>query len=424
VPDATPVLDVDALLTPIPGSSPAGGDVRYDPVSDKLKAARRAAEQQMAEVDESASASTLAAWAGVADLAADVLRKQSKDLQVALWLLEALSRIEGFRGAMTGLMVVRRLIDERWDDFYPRIEADDDEPLGFRTGLMTWIDERLPALLKLIPVAGPPAAYSLLHYEAALKTGEEKKALLEDGWPSGEQFDAVMKGSSLTFLEQTLAELQGCQSELQALERLTDERFIEKRVTPSGAERIEKLVSFGSLRGLLETAIWLVDKAAKPKRPKPSVETPVASGESADASVAGPSVAAARAGDDGWSHARELALSNQLEGLRVLQARVIEAPSGRDRFIRQLQFAEVCLEAGMPSLAFPMFDDISKTIESRQLEAWETRDVIVRAWMGLAQCCERLKGQMPELAARQQEAIERASSLGGSVRASSATESS
>ena len=36
-----PILDVAALLAPIPGDNPAGKDVRYDGTHDAIKDARR-----------------------------------------------------------------------------------------------------------------------------------------------------------------------------------------------------------------------------------------------------------------------------------------------------------------------------------------------------------------------------------------------
>ena len=37
-----PILDIEALLAPIPGENPAGKDVRYDGTHDAIKEARRA----------------------------------------------------------------------------------------------------------------------------------------------------------------------------------------------------------------------------------------------------------------------------------------------------------------------------------------------------------------------------------------------
>jgi type VI secretion system protein ImpA len=410
--EVTPVLDVDRLLAPVRTDAPAGDDVRYDAAFDKLKNLRREAEaieqgpREAGEEVGGRNSAILAAWAQIADQAVEILAGRSKDLQVALWLLEALSRLEGFRGAMTGLRVLTGFVDTYWDGFYPRPDPDDDEPLGFRVGLMTWLDERLPSVLKTAPVCGPPDSYAILHYEATQKTGDERKALIADGWPTTEQFDAALKGSSLDWLEDAVSEIASCRATVEALSRLSDEKFVSRRTLPNGNERVDTLLSFVRLRELLDTAHWLVDKTAKPKRPVTAGAPAAVATSAADATGASAAAPVAVGGDGGWLGARDLVRQNQVEGLRVLQTRLREATSGRDRFLRKLEFADVCLEAGVHALAFPLYDDVTRTIADRTLVEWEDRALLLRAWKGLAECCDRLKSLMPAADARGVEATE------------------
>jgi hypothetical protein len=90
-----------------------------------------------------------------------------------------------------------------------------------------------------------------------------------------------------------------------------------------------------------------------------------------------------------------------------LQDHVAAAPSGRERFLRELQLAELSLEAGIYSLAFPVFDELARVIDSRKLEEWEERALITRVWQGLARCCGLLKNQNASCAAREAEVLER-----------------
>jgi type VI secretion system protein ImpA len=412
--EVTPVLDVDRLLAPVRPDAPAGDDVRYDGAFDKLKNLRREAEaielgpREAGEEANGRNSAILASWAQIADQAVDILAGRSKDLQVALWLLEALSRLEGFRGAMTGLRVLSGFVETYWDGFYPQPDPEDDEPLGFRVGLMTWLDERLPTVLKTAPVCAPPDSYGLLHYEATQKTGDERKALIADGWPTTEQFDAALKASSLEWLEEAVSDIAACRGALETLTVLTDQKFVSRRTLPNGQERVDTLLSFVRLRDQLETAYWLVDKTAKPKRPV-TVAAPAA-GAAPDApstdGAGGAATAVVIGGDGGWLQARDLVRQNQVEGLRVLQARLREAGSGRDRFLRKLEFADVCREAGVHALAFPLYEDVTRTIADRSLIDWEDRELLMRAWKGLAECCDRLKELMPAAQARGAEATE------------------
>ena len=67
---------------------------------------------------------------------------------------------------------------------------------------------------------------------------------------------------------------------------------------------------------------------------------------------------------------------NQVDGLRALQARLSDANSGRDKFLRKLEFAEVCLEAGVAALALPLYEEVARIIQERTLNEWEDRTVL------------------------------------------------
>ena len=60
-----------------------------------------------------------------------VLARRSKDLQVAAWLTEALTRTYGFPGLRDGLRVLRGLHEAFWETLHPQIEDGD---LEFRAG--------------------------------------------------------------------------------------------------------------------------------------------------------------------------------------------------------------------------------------------------------------------------------------------------
>ncbi|MCB1025438.1 MAG: type VI secretion system ImpA family N-terminal domain-containing protein, partial [Acidobacteria bacterium] len=88
-----PVIELDALLKPIPGESPVGESVRYSGVYDQINEARR-------EDDDLAQGQwktdrKIADYREVIRLAVPVLEKESKDLQIAAWLSEALVHEHG-----------------------------------------------------------------------------------------------------------------------------------------------------------------------------------------------------------------------------------------------------------------------------------------------------------------------------------------
>ena len=88
----------DDLLNPIPGDNPSGANLRYAPVYDKIKEARR--EDDDAPQGEWERERKVADWKQVIKLAGEALATKSKDLQLAAWLTEAMLRTEGFAGLL------------------------------------------------------------------------------------------------------------------------------------------------------------------------------------------------------------------------------------------------------------------------------------------------------------------------------------
>src|SRR6202035_4718726 len=89
------------LLKPIPGSNPGGESLRYNPVYDKIKEARR--EDDDAPQGDWKRERKLADFNVVFKLASEAIAEKSKDLQLAAWLTEALIRKDGFNGLRRGL---------------------------------------------------------------------------------------------------------------------------------------------------------------------------------------------------------------------------------------------------------------------------------------------------------------------------------
>lgn len=389
-------LDLDALLVPVPGPAPAGADLRYLPIYDEIKVARRAAEAGRDPKGEDKSEANVAAlWKKVAELAASALVK-SKDLQLAIWLLEALAQTDGFTGTSTGLVIVRRLLVEFWEGLYPAVDPEDSDPLGARTGLLNWVGEKLPPIVKTAALTAPPASYGVLHYEVTLRTGEEKKAILEDGkWPSSERFAQALDGSTLAHLERVLEQIMTCEAELAALQAVIDQRYSSS----AGRSDTPSLVR---LKEAFEIGHQLVERPARKKRADQApASTPAASGMTGEAPARGMPVD--RDGGQVWLEALTFTRDSRLDGLRLLQRQVATAIGGRDRFLKELQLAELCLEAGVHALAFPIFDELARTIDTRKLEEWEDRALMSRVWKGLIRCCDLLEAQIPAAGVRGRE---------------------
>ena len=161
------------ILNPIAGETPGGKSLRYDPVYDKIKEARR-------EDDELAQGAwqherKVADWVLASKLCQDAIATQSKDLQLAAWLCEALLKRESIRGFCEGLALCRGLIDKFWDNLYPEVEDGD---LEERAAPLVWLGDRLIVSIKSVPLCRD--GYNFLHYKDSRVVGFEDQATSKD----------------------------------------------------------------------------------------------------------------------------------------------------------------------------------------------------------------------------------------------------
>src|SRR5580698_8709823 len=105
------------LLNPIDGDNPSGTNLRYDAVTEKIKEARR--EDLDVPQGQWKTALKAADLPAVIKLSSDVLAKRSKDLQIAVWLVDAQVRKEGFGTLAPAFQFLRDLLEQFWDTLYP-----------------------------------------------------------------------------------------------------------------------------------------------------------------------------------------------------------------------------------------------------------------------------------------------------------------
>jgi type VI secretion system protein ImpA len=162
------LLDIDSLLTPIPGDDPAGSSVPYE-IDAELKEARKEDNPDDFAPDDPMRPAEFkkADWKGLAQLAETTLRDKSKDLMVAARLTEALVKVHGFAGLRDGLRLLRALVDQCWDRLRPPIEDGDVE---VRATPFYWLDDpdkgaRFPTSIRRVSfLSGSDGQYGWLEW--------------------------------------------------------------------------------------------------------------------------------------------------------------------------------------------------------------------------------------------------------------------
>jgi type VI secretion system protein ImpA len=190
-------LDLERLLNPIPGDNPAGEPLRYEGTYDRIQEAR----EEDADLPQGVWERELkkADWKGVRGLCLEALESRSKDIQIGVWLLEALLHLHGFEGLREGMKLLMGLCEGFWDHLYPEIEEDDFES---RVSPFIWMNEKLYLKLKTVRITQPDTVdavpYTWADWESAghlEKLALREKNLLQDAEAKGKITRAKFLGS-------------------------------------------------------------------------------------------------------------------------------------------------------------------------------------------------------------------------------------
>ncbi|WP_435020230.1 type VI secretion system protein TssA [Tundrisphaera sp. TA3] len=129
-----------------------------------------------------------------------------------------------------------------------------------------------------------------------------------------------------------------------------------------------------------ETRAWLLAEfapAPAPAPPEPEAPAPAVF-------EARPEPDAEAGEPDAFDRARSLADEGRAdEGIGLLRDALGRATHGRERFVRSLQLAELCLAARRPDVALHLADDLAAQVDERRLDGWEDPALVARAWSGL-----------------------------------------
>jgi type VI secretion system protein ImpA len=263
-----PVLDMTALLSPIPGENPAGENLQYAGIYDEIREARRA-DDTLTKGDWEHEAK-VAEWPKVVDLSTSALTTRTKDLQIASWLIEAIVEVHGFTGLRDGLKFMRGLHEQFWERLYPEI---DEGNLDGRANAMSAMDARLEIPIKGVPLtkSGSEFDYSYLQWEDSTKfdipenldnldtEAYERFAAMKAeaeaaNKTTSETWRKAKDNTRRVFYEETFALLNECWIEFQALDKVMDEKYAQQ--TPG----------LGNLKKTLDSVRTLVEKLVKEKR--------------------------------------------------------------------------------------------------------------------------------------------------------------
>jgi type VI secretion system protein ImpA len=244
------MIEIDALLKPIRDDSPSGVDFRLDPEKDAIFGRVKEFRQVLDPAHDPDGRGKEPNWSAVIKACEEALGKETKDLELIAYLTEGLTHRHGFVGFHQGLELMRRSLETFWDSIHPGIDEDGISE-ALRSRWVSWFSsaEFLRAV-KSAPINRADAAegrgtadrapdLSWADYEGALMvddqtiSDERRKELLEAGYMTLEEFQSRVGATAPDQLRAVVDRIGDCVSEIQALERFSEERFKEADEQPN-----------------------------------------------------------------------------------------------------------------------------------------------------------------------------------------------
>lgn len=223
------------ILEPIAGANPAGVHLRYEAIFSEIKAARRSDDDGARRPEDPPPKA--ADWPKVVELTSNALATQSKDLELAGWLTEALLRREGLPGLKSGLELIRELIVRYWPSLFPPLADGEPEPAGDRSARLSWVGQAIvPAVQDL---ALNRKGHSLIKYREARAVGSEadcggnekkleaRQTKIDEGKMALEEFERAVDETPKNWFKGFLAELKDAAAAVAALEAMARQHIAD-----------------------------------------------------------------------------------------------------------------------------------------------------------------------------------------------------
>lgn len=254
-----PVIDIEALLQPISEEKPAGENQQYSGLYDEIREARRS--DDLLAQGQWQFEPKLADYRKVISLAIPALTSETKDLQISVWLAEALTKEHGFVGLRDSLTFLRRLQEDFWETLHPEIDEGDMEG---RANAIEWMESQTALAILTLPLTGGEG-FTFLHWKEsrdfdfpenieALDFHEQEKVKVlktqaaEENRKTGDMWRAAKAQTNRAFCEELNLMLEECWSECEALDKTIEEKYDRNQMP--GLRNLKK--SLEDVRGVLK----------------------------------------------------------------------------------------------------------------------------------------------------------------------------
>ena len=174
-------MDIEKFLLPISEDFPAGSSVAYTPLYEHIREGRKG-EEVLEETPDGVwmEVAPRRDWRKIYESCETLLCGQSKDLQVAAWLCEALFFLKGLGGFEEGLTLFYGLSERFWSEAFPELGEEN----SGRLAPYEWLEYHMPKAMLSLEIVSSAASkltkpytwadwVDALHWENARHQGGE-----------------------------------------------------------------------------------------------------------------------------------------------------------------------------------------------------------------------------------------------------------
>jgi type VI secretion system protein ImpA len=206
---------VAGLLRPLPGSA-CGIDLEYD--AEFLALERLVQGKPAQQMGGAVVPGEEPAWNLVAERAV-ALFGRTKDLRVAVMVARALLP-QGFAGFSDGLALLRGLVEQHWNEVFPRLDPADGNDPTFRLNVLAGICDAATFVDRVrgLPLVASRSFGRFSLRDLAVASGESAP-LPGTTVPQASAIDGAFSESALEELQATEAQVRGALDHLIALEK-------------------------------------------------------------------------------------------------------------------------------------------------------------------------------------------------------------
>ncbi|MFT2793422.1 type VI secretion system protein TssA [Serratia sp. T13T92] len=215
-------LDMTALLLPITEENPRGKSLEYEPIYDDIRQARESDPDYLHGGEWTASAPRRADWEKVHKLCSLALTRESKDLQLCCWLVEAQTHLQGIDGIAIGLRFLGEFMTRFWQQCWPELDEDGGT---IRYAKLSRLDRDISQFMYTCPLLQHESS-SLAHWRKVLsfehkvssKPHAKDELVMEEGDFTLESFEQQSASFCITAISPQADRLTGILEQLNELD--------------------------------------------------------------------------------------------------------------------------------------------------------------------------------------------------------------